>query len=300
MIKKYYVYFLTDPRHDNRPFCVGKGSGKRSQTHLVETADNTENLRKFLKIQKIRDAGLEPGIEYFAIELTEDDAYALEADLILKYGRAKIDEGGILTNICIDSRPPDLRGYVVPEEVRKRRSEYNKANGIKPPPRMPGPLTEEHKAKLSLALTGRIVTEEQRKHLSALFKARGHRPPDPTGRPVSEDTRQKIGDAQRGEKNHRYGKHWSEEEKKQRSEFAKANGIKPPVRSGPMSDEQKAAIGAGNKGKKRSAEISAYLSSIRKGKKRTPRSEETKEKIRQSNIATKARQRAERLGDLVI
>jgi hypothetical protein len=41
----YYVYQYIDPRN-NLPFYIGKGKGKRYQTHLFETADNTENLKK--------------------------------------------------------------------------------------------------------------------------------------------------------------------------------------------------------------------------------------------------------------
>lgn len=209
----YYVYLLCDPRHNYQPFYVGKGKGDRAKAHLYETENSTENRRKFFKIRKIREAGLTPGIEYHALDLTEEVAYELEASLIKWFGREGIDECGILTNICIDQRPPD-----------------------------------------------------------------------PTGRSVSERTKQKIGDAQRGERNHRHGKSWSEEQKQLRSVFNLANSIKPPVRSGPMSEEQKAAIARGNTGKKRTPEQSAHLSAIRKGKKRKPCSEETKEKIRQSNI----------------
>ena len=61
------------------------------------------------------------------------------------------------------------------------------------------------------------------------------------------------------------------------------DGGKPPVRTGPMSQEQKDAISRGNTGKKRTKEQSEYLSSIRKGKKRREPSEETKNKIRLSN-----------------
>jgi hypothetical protein len=160
----------------------------------------------------IRKAGLEPVIHYHTVGLEEDAAYALETTLIRKYGRAKIDEGGVLTNICIDNRPPIRYGPCPPEIAKK------------------------------------------------------------------------IGDAQRGELNHRYGASWSEEEKKRRSEFNKAQGIKPPVRSGPMSDEQKAAIGQGNKGKRRSAETCAHFSKIRKGKKNGPFSEEAKQAIRDGII----------------
>jgi hypothetical protein len=87
---------------------------------------------------------------------------------------------------------------------------------------------------------------------------------------MCEDRKRKIGDGQRGEKNHRYGVRWSEEEKQLRRDYNKANGIKPPVRSGPMTEAQKANIGAGNKGKKRTPEQRAHLSQLRRGKKHGP------------------------------
>lgn len=193
----YYVYILRDPRRDNEPFYVGKGSGRRVRVHLTENKKSSENSWKYSKIQKIREAGLEPVVEYYATDLVEDDAYDLEARLIKQYGRAKIDEGGILTNRCMDNRPP----------------------------------------------------------------------PYPIGQPMREEIKQKIGNAQRGEKNHRYGDHWPHTEKQRRREFNRVNGIKPPVRTGPMSQAQKDAIAAGNRGKRRTPEQSAYLSSIRRGKK---------------------------------
>ena len=104
MEKKYYVYILLDPRYDNQPFYVGKGCGKRANTHLNETKNNTENILKFNKIEKIRKDGFEPIIEYHSTDMLEKDAYDLETQFIQKYGR--IIDGGILTNICLDNRPP--------------------------------------------------------------------------------------------------------------------------------------------------------------------------------------------------
>jgi hypothetical protein len=304
MINKYYVYSLLDPRKNNQPFYIGKGSGKRAQTHLFETEENTDNIRKFLKIKKIRASGLEPVIEYIASNLEEDKAYDLEAKLIRQYGRAKIDVGGILTNICIDNRPPNMKG--VPgqspnEQTRQKISISLKNKTTNERQEIQRKLTEtlsqrteqekeEIQRKLTETLSQRTEQEkeETRQKIRIALTGRVNGPP-------SDETRQKIGDAQRGEKNHRYGEHWSEEEKQQRSEWAVANGIKPPVRSGPMSEEQKEAIRKGNTGKKRTPEQSAYLSSIRKGKKRSPRPPEVIEKIRLSNIATKARQRLQAL-----
>lgn len=159
---KYYVYILLDPRHENRPFYVGKGCGDRAKRHLLENAKNKENIRKYRKMNKIREAGLEPIVSYHSTGLTEIDAYNLEVKLIIQYGREKLDPDGILVNLAIDNRPP--------------------------------------------------------------------------------------------------------------------------VRSGPMSAEQKAAIGAGNRGKKRTVEQSAYLGLIRKGKKRKSSAAVAAEKIRIDNI----------------
>lgn len=111
-----------------------------------------------------------------------------------------------------------------------------------------------------------------------------NRPPDPTGREVSEETRAKIAMKQRGELNHRFGKTFTQEQREKRSEIAKTLGMKPPVRTGPMSEEQKKKISEANKGRKWSDEARARVSESRKGKKRGPPSPETIEKIRQSNL----------------
>lgn len=93
----YYVYLYRDPRN-NQPFYVGKGYGRRDRYHLRETADNTENPRKHQIICDIRAAGLEPLIERIGENLNEPDAYALEDEFILKYGRIGFEPDGILTN----------------------------------------------------------------------------------------------------------------------------------------------------------------------------------------------------------
>jgi glutamate synthase domain-containing protein 2 len=247
-------------------------------------------------------------------------AYELEAALIQQYGRAKIDENGTLTNICVDNRPPNLKGIPgkSPDEQTRQKISLalkNKTNEEKENAKQKlretlSQRTEEekeairHKLQETLKRKTEQEKEETRRRLRETLSQRTEEEEEIlrqkmsaalTGRingSPSEETKQKIGDAQRGKKNHRYGKHWSEEEKRCRSEWNKTNGIKPPVRCGPMSEEQKAAIGKGNTGKKRTPEQSAYLSSIRKGKTRKkPLSDETKEKIRLANIAAKADKR---------
>lgn len=112
----FYVYVYYDPRQTPaRPFYVGKGTKDRYKKHLTETYDNTENKKKYAVIQAILRAGMEPIIEFHATGLTEDDAYEQEASLIRTYGRRDIDEGGILTNICVDNRPPNITGIIRPK-----------------------------------------------------------------------------------------------------------------------------------------------------------------------------------------
>lgn len=101
----FYVYQYIDPR-TMLPFYIGKGKGDRIFKHLKEDKHNTENKKKYAVIKHLQNMGLEPIIEKVAGNLTEDAAYTLEEQLIKKYGRRDIDEGGILTNICASNRPP--------------------------------------------------------------------------------------------------------------------------------------------------------------------------------------------------
>lgn len=212
----YYVYILMDPSDFYKPFYVGKGSGDRISVHL--RGGSKDNPFKNNKIAKIRAKGHEPVSMKWADGLLEKDAYEMEAYLIKRFGRRNIDEGGILTNICADARPPSS-----------------------------------------------------------------------AGRTVSEETRNKIANKQIGDRNHRFGKTWSDEEKEYRSLVSLEKGLRPPVRFGPMPEEQKRKISESNKGRKWSDESRARASEARKGKKRGPPSPETIEKIRSSNTGIKKR-----------
>lgn len=103
----YYVYQLIDPRN-NLPFYVGKGKGKRAYYHTYKNkkGKNTENPYKDHIIRQILCEGLEPRVEYLFHTKDESDAYLFETALIKKLGRRRYDQGGILTNLCEDSRPP--------------------------------------------------------------------------------------------------------------------------------------------------------------------------------------------------
>lgn len=106
-----YVYSLIDPR-TQLPFYIGMGSGKRCFSHLKETKENTQNIRKFYKIQSIREAGFEPIVTIVKTELSRQSACEYEVELIAKYGRKDIDENGILMNLSPggEGNPDGMRG----------------------------------------------------------------------------------------------------------------------------------------------------------------------------------------------
>lgn len=98
MRKNYYVYVYYRP-DDGRPFYIGKGHGKRYLQHLTDKPEYCHNKRLTGTIRNYLSEGSKPHIEIYANELTEDEALALEIELIKKYGRKGIDPDGILMNI---------------------------------------------------------------------------------------------------------------------------------------------------------------------------------------------------------
>lgn len=126
---KFYVYAYIDPTN-YQVFYIGKGTGNRYLRHLKETYSNTENKKKYSYIQGLKNKGLEPTIVKVLDGLDELAAYEIEAKLIRFFGRKGIDEGGCLTNICIDNRPPRILGTNHwSEQTRIQFSEKRKGKG---------------------------------------------------------------------------------------------------------------------------------------------------------------------------
>ncbi|MCK9531821.1 MAG: hypothetical protein M0R77_14860 [Gammaproteobacteria bacterium] len=127
-MKNYYVYAFKNPLKNNQYFYIGKGKGKRYKKHFYETISNTANKHKFNTIQQILNSNLEVGVDLIEENLSEDQAYELETLLITHYGRAGIDKGGILTNICLDARPPNYNDVSEEKQLKwsKNISEGNK------------------------------------------------------------------------------------------------------------------------------------------------------------------------------
>ena len=178
----FYVYELIDPRV-NLPFYVGKGKDDRVYFHLSEkTRAKSDNERKFNKIQKIRKEGYEPEVKIVEYFENENDAYFYEEVLIKKYGRIRYDEGGILTNICESSRPPNLKGRTYQEiygdkwedQIEKRRNLQLSVGGYGPKKH-----TEETKKKISEKVAGKNnpsygvpCSEERKRKISEKAKER--------------------------------------------------------------------------------------------------------------------------------
>jgi hypothetical protein len=126
--KNYYVYLILDPI-SKQPFYVGKGKGDRAKTHL-RPSNLKGNTLKINKIKSIQSQNLEPEIQYVAKNLTEKEAWDLEAIKICEYGR--IDLGtGILCNHSDGGEGPTKRtswnkGKKFSVETRKKMSESRK------------------------------------------------------------------------------------------------------------------------------------------------------------------------------
>lgn len=103
-MKNYYVYLLTDPRHNDQVFYCGKGSGNRWKDHLQNNSGLGKNNPTVNRIKKIQQLGLNPGVIFlYENILDETTAYNLETEYIEK----NFDS---LTNIQKNARPPSAKG----------------------------------------------------------------------------------------------------------------------------------------------------------------------------------------------
>jgi hypothetical protein len=163
----YYVYYLMNPLSGS-PFYVGKGKNRRCYQHLTDKMEYSRNKRLTGHIRNLRDSGVEPVVIKICENMMEEDAYILEEQEILKYGRKGFDEGGCLMNIYIANRPEKRFG--------SDNGFYGKTH------------SDETKRKISKGNSGKVRSPETRRKISISQK----------GKPKSDEHKRKIGDKSRG------------------------------------------------------------------------------------------------------
>jgi len=149
MTNEYYVYLYL--REDATPYYVGKGKDNRAfQKH-----------GKRLKLPSDKSR-----IVFYAENLTEDEAFALEKELIAKYGR-KDNGTGILRNLTDGG--DGTSGAIFSDESRAKMSQNN---AMKNNPEVRAKVS----AKAKVRQTARMSIPEVRAKHSEKMKEVANRP----------------------------------------------------------------------------------------------------------------------------
>lgn len=238
---EYYVYALIDPR-SNLPFYIGKGKGDRCKHHFLDRTKG-ENKFKDKVMGKIIKEGHQPEIKILHDNLEEEFAYEIEAQIIKKLGRRNQDVGGILTNICIDNRPPSALGLKRSAETRRklsnktlspehiasiRLSKLGKPRSleiIQKIKKSKQNISQETREKIRQSRLGTTASLETKKKMSECRKGKQTGSDNPMyGKNHTLDSKNKISIATKGEKNPMYGrKHTPEAREKIRQAALKRN-----------------------------------------------------------------------------
>lgn len=168
-----YVYQYVDCI-TNQPFYIGKGSGRRDQHHLLEAKralrGELRGRRSYCvnKIVSLLKANKPFKIDRIKDNLTHDEAFALEEDLVKKYGRQGIDKDGILTNR--DRGGLGGRDYKMSEECRQKLIERNKASKGKPKPGLSAYIAANPEKHISRRQTGMKYSPTRKASISSAQK----------------------------------------------------------------------------------------------------------------------------------
>jgi hypothetical protein len=129
----FYVYVYSS---NNIPFYVGKGNKGRDLSHLRAAEGKWKTNRSVCSIecQHLLEAGHVVDVVRVAEGLSEEDAFALEKQLIQKFG--KKTEGGTLINRTTGGQ--GASGRKMSEEQKMAISRHFKGK----------PLTTEHRLKI--------------------------------------------------------------------------------------------------------------------------------------------------------
>lgn len=110
----YYVYALFDPKEPKKPFYIGKGKGNRVFSHVDEAIEAPKESDKLNKIREIKERG--DSIKYLILrhDLSEDEAFLLEATMI-----DTLDYLGINLSNKIQGHRTITRGIMTTDEIRR-------------------------------------------------------------------------------------------------------------------------------------------------------------------------------------
>lgn len=189
--RSFYVYVADHPV-TGEPIYVGKGKGRRFAQHNP-AAMAGKHVNRYLT-NVIKKYG---PVAFVIVQngLTENEAFALERELIAKYGRVDIGTGTLSNRT---DGGDGTTGYKHTAEWVAACREWNKRRV----------LTPESRARMSAASKGRKASAETRAKLSAFQRSR----PKPSaetirkmvesqrGRTYSVETRAKMSAARRGSK----------------------------------------------------------------------------------------------------
>lgn len=184
----YYVYCYIDP-DTNLPIYVGKGKTDRAYVHIkhAKRERKNKNTTRFLnKLETMLREDKHPHIIFIAQNIVDENvAYDIEEAFIKQYGRIGYEDGGILLNICENSRPPNHKGKTY-EEIYGVNAEEQK--------------TKRQRLQIEAGgwFRGRNHTEEMKARHSERFSGQGN--PRYGARVRGTETALKISQANKGKK----------------------------------------------------------------------------------------------------
>lgn len=114
-MRRFYVYGYFEPGSE-LPFYVGKGTGSRAWDHFRSYLLNGPTPF-YKQLRELIANGQKPDVRLLEVDLSETEAFALEIELIAKYGRSDV-ETGCLSN-CTDGGD-GTSGYVHSEETKAK------------------------------------------------------------------------------------------------------------------------------------------------------------------------------------
>ena len=184
----FYVYQLCSSEYSDLPFYVGKGKDDRMYIHeqvaIRSIKPNCRNKYLRYKILKIKRNGYQIVYRKIANNLSEQDAFTIEKDMIafnrrLGFKLCNYTDGGegssgYHTTRSLETRKKlsishigkpgtiGMKGKHHSEETKKKQSENNKGKHNKPKP----PFTKEHKLNISLSAKNKPpFTNEHKLHM---------------------------------------------------------------------------------------------------------------------------------------